>query len=51
MPGLSGIEATRRIVAADPGAGVLVVTMYEDYSVFAAMRAGVKATCTDLGRW
>ncbi|MCV2489737.1 response regulator transcription factor [Geodermatophilus sp. YIM 151500] len=43
MPGLSGIEATRRIVAADPAAGVLVVTMFEDdHSVFAAMRAGAR---------
>lgn len=43
LPGLSGVEATRRIVAADPDVGVLVVTMYEDdHSVFAAMRAGAK---------
>jgi DNA-binding NarL/FixJ family response regulator len=41
MPGLNGIEATRRIVAASPHVGVLVVTMFEDdASVFAAMRAG-----------
>ena len=43
MPGASGIEATRRILEASPHVGVLVVTMFEDdYSVFAAMRAGAK---------
>ncbi len=42
-PGLTGIEATRRIVSASPHIGVLVVTMYEDDdSVFAAMRAGAR---------
>lgn len=43
MPGLSGIEATRRILERTPSVGVLVVTMFEDeHSVFAAMRAGAK---------
>ncbi len=43
MPELSGIEATREIVAAHPEAGVLVVTMLDDDdSVFAAMRAGAR---------
>lgn len=43
MPGLDGIEATRRIVeTADPPA-VLVLTMHEDdESVFAAMVAGAR---------
>jgi DNA-binding NarL/FixJ family response regulator len=41
MPGMNGIEATRRITAASPHVGVLVLTMFEDDdSVFAAMRAG-----------
>src|SRR5215217_6880311 len=41
MPGLNGIEATRRIHDASPGIGVIVVTMFEDDdSVLAAMRAG-----------
>ncbi len=41
MPGVNGIEATRRIVAADPQARVLMLTMLEDDdSVFAALRAG-----------
>jgi DNA-binding NarL/FixJ family response regulator len=43
MPEMSGIEATRRIVAADPAVGVLVLTMSEDDdSLFAAMRAGAR---------
>jgi DNA-binding NarL/FixJ family response regulator len=41
MPGLSGVDATRRIVAVQPDVRVLVLTMYEDDdSVVAAMRAG-----------
>lgn len=41
MPGLDGIEATRRIVATSPHIAILVLTMYEDdESVFAALRAG-----------
>ena len=43
MPGLNGIEATRRIIAANPHVGVIMVTMFEDDdSVFAAMRAGAR---------
>ena len=43
MPELNGIDATRRIAAATPGVGVLVLTMFEDdESVFAAMRAGAR---------
>lgn len=43
MPGLNGIEATRRILRASPHIGVLVLTMLEDDdSVFAAMRAGAR---------
>jgi DNA-binding NarL/FixJ family response regulator len=43
MPGLNGIEATRRITAASPHIGVIIVTMFEDDdSVFAAMRAGAR---------
>lgn len=41
LPGINGIEATRRIVAARPETRVLVVTMFEDdANVFAALRAG-----------
>jgi DNA-binding NarL/FixJ family response regulator len=43
MPGINGIEATRRIVATSPHIGVIIVTMFEDDdSVFAAMRAGAR---------
>lgn len=43
MPGMSGVEATRRVLAAAPRTAVLVVTMLEDdTSVFAAMRAGAR---------
>lgn len=43
MPGLNGIDATRRILDASPHVGVLVLTMFEDDdSVFAAMRAGAR---------
>ncbi len=43
LPGESGIDATRRIVAEAPRVNVLIVTMFEDdFSVFAAMRAGAR---------
>jgi DNA-binding NarL/FixJ family response regulator len=41
MPRLGGIEATRRLLADDPDAKVLVLTMVaDDEAVFAALRAG-----------
>lgn len=41
MPGIGGIETTRRVTAALPDVRILVLTMFEDdSSVFAAMRAG-----------
>lgn len=42
MPGMGGIEAARRICAAQPEVRVLMVTMLEDDSVFAALRAGAR---------
>jgi DNA-binding NarL/FixJ family response regulator len=42
MPGLGGIEATQRIVQQQPNVGVLVLTMFDDEHVFAAMRAGAR---------
>jgi DNA-binding NarL/FixJ family response regulator len=43
MPQVNGIEATRRILEADPHIGVVVLTMFEDdESVFSAMRAGAR---------
>jgi len=43
MPGLNGVEATRRILSTHPNLGIIMVTMLEDdASVFAAMRAGAR---------
>ena len=43
MPDMSGLEATRRIVATHPSVGVVIVTMFDDdETVFAAMRAGAR---------
>jgi DNA-binding NarL/FixJ family response regulator len=43
MPGMNGIDATRRIHEVNPKIGVLVITMFDDDdSVFAAMRAGAR---------
>lgn len=42
MPGLNGIEATRRILQSNPQMGVLMVTMVDDDSVFQAMQAGAR---------
>ncbi|MEU4405416.1 response regulator transcription factor [Streptosporangium sp. NPDC023963] len=44
MPGVDGLEATRRIVASGSPARVIVLTTYDvDESVFAALRAGASA--------
>jgi DNA-binding NarL/FixJ family response regulator len=57
MPGLGGVEATRRIAAEHPSVAVLVVTMTaDDDSVFAALKAGARgylvkeAAATDIAR-
>jgi DNA-binding NarL/FixJ family response regulator len=43
MPGMSGIDATRQILAARASARILILTMSEDDdSLFAAMRAGAR---------
>lgn len=43
MPGLGGVEATRRILDATPHIRVLMLTMHENNdSLFAAMRAGAR---------
>jgi DNA-binding NarL/FixJ family response regulator len=41
MPGVDGLEATRRILAENPGARILILTTFgEDRDVYAALRAG-----------
>jgi DNA-binding NarL/FixJ family response regulator len=43
MPGVDGVEATRRIRAAVPDTAVLVLTMHDDdATVFTAMQAGAR---------
>jgi DNA-binding NarL/FixJ family response regulator len=43
LPGISGIEATRAIVATSPDVRVLVLSLFEDEdSVFLALRAGAR---------
>jgi DNA-binding NarL/FixJ family response regulator len=43
MPDLNGIEATRTILASQPDARILVVTLFQDDdSVFLALRAGAR---------
>ncbi len=43
MPGINGVEATRKILRANPVIGIIMVTMLEDdASIFSAMRAGAR---------
>jgi DNA-binding NarL/FixJ family response regulator len=43
MPGINGVEATRRIVRTSPHVGVIMLTMFDDDDlVFAALRAGAR---------
>lgn len=42
MPGVNGIEATRLISEANNQIAILIITMIDDDSVFAAMRAGAR---------
>ncbi|GAB17089.1 putative two-component response regulator [Gordonia effusa NBRC 100432] len=52
MPGIDGVEATRRILAERPQTAVLVLTTYaDDESIFTALRAGARGYLTkDAGR-
>lgn len=43
LPGINGVEATRRLLADQPELGVLILTMFEDdTSLLAALRAGAR---------
>ncbi len=42
MPGIHGIEATRQVLNENPSIGILIVTMIEDDTVLAALRAGAR---------
>ena len=42
MPELNGIEATRQILEHRPDTAVLILTMLDDDSVYAAIRAGAR---------
>ena len=43
MPGVNGIEATRRILHTSPHIRILIITMFDDdASVFTAMKAGAR---------
>jgi len=42
MPGLNGIEATRRVTDELPETGILIISMLDDDSVFSALRAGAR---------
>ncbi|MDH3943656.1 MAG: response regulator transcription factor [Anaerolineae bacterium] len=42
MPETNGIEATKQIHAEHPEIGILIVTMVDDFSLFAALRAGAR---------
>jgi DNA-binding NarL/FixJ family response regulator len=43
MPGINGIEATRRIIHTSPNICIIIVTMFEDDdSIFSALRAGAR---------
>ncbi len=44
MPEVDGVQATRQITGALPGAGVIILTMYrQDQHVFEAIKAGARA--------
>jgi DNA-binding NarL/FixJ family response regulator len=42
MPDLNGIEATRRITATASETAILIITMFDDDTVFTAMQAGAR---------
>src|SRR5215813_3470575 len=42
MLGVNGIEATRRITASDSDTAILIITMFDDDTVFTALQAGAR---------
>jgi DNA-binding NarL/FixJ family response regulator len=42
MPGMNGVEATRRVLDRHPTTGILIITMLDDDTLFPAMRAGAR---------
>lgn len=42
LPKLNGVESTRQILAQKPDIGILIITMFEDDTIFAALRAGAR---------
>lgn len=42
MPDINGIEATRQITTVNPHPAILIITMFDDDTVFTAMRAGAR---------
>lgn len=51
MPGLGGVETVRRLLSADPGARIIMLTVAEDLDgVALAVAAGAAGTCTRTPR-
>lgn len=42
MPGINGIDATRQITKEIPDIAILIITMFDDDTVFSAMQAGTR---------
>lgn len=42
LPGINGIEATKQIATALPQTTILIITMFDDDTVFTAMQAGAR---------
>jgi DNA-binding NarL/FixJ family response regulator len=42
LPLVNGIEATRKILEQHPKIGILIITMFEDDTIFTALRAGAR---------
>lgn len=42
MPGLNGVDATQQIMKDSSGVAVLIITMFDDDTVFTAMQAGAR---------